>query len=196
MLTGRVFCCALADLTIMASRAKYAAAVIPLFAGALYLVQRYYLRTSRQMRHLDLEAKSPLYTHISETAADVQHIRAFCWQAGFLARGLELLDQLQKPCYYMFCIQRWLTLVLDLCVLAMAVVLVALGLSFSHTTTQSAMGLALVNVISLSEMLSQLIDSWVELETSLGTIARLRTFVGQTPAEGEPSPVRARVSKG
>lgn len=32
----------------------------PFLATLLYIVQRFYLRTSRQLRLLDLEAKSPL----------------------------------------------------------------------------------------------------------------------------------------
>lgn len=32
----------------------------PFLVGVLYLLQRYYLRTSRQLRYLELEAKSPL----------------------------------------------------------------------------------------------------------------------------------------
>ncbi|KAM4066385.1 ABC transporter [Hirsutella rhossiliensis] len=177
---------ALTDITIIASGAKYAAASIPVIGIALCCLQKFYLRTSRQMRHLDLEAKAPLYTQFTETAAGVQHIRAFGWQADVLAESLRLLDRSQKPHYYMFCIQRWLMLVLDMSVLVLAVVLVALALSFHRTTTQSAIGLALVNVVSFSESLSQLIESWMEMETSLGAIARLRSFLVQTPMEKEP----------
>lgn len=32
----------------------------PFLAALLYIVQKFYLRTSRQLRLLDLEAKSPL----------------------------------------------------------------------------------------------------------------------------------------
>ncbi|KJZ71929.1 hypothetical protein HIM_08685 [Hirsutella minnesotensis 3608] len=176
----------LADIGIIASGAKYASAtIIPFFAVTMYYLQRFYLRTSRQIRYLDLEAKSPLYTQFTETAAGLHHIRAFGWVARTLTDSLELLDYSQKPYYYMFCIQRWLELILDLCILVIAVVLV----SFALTTgsSEAAIGLALVNVITLGEALSQLIKSWIDLETSLGAIARLRTFLqpDQTPVEEE-----------
>ena len=32
----------------------------PFLFGAFYIIQKFYLRTSRQLRLLDLEAKSPL----------------------------------------------------------------------------------------------------------------------------------------
>ncbi|POR35874.1 ABC transporter, transmembrane domain, type 1 [Tolypocladium paradoxum] len=179
-------------MAVIASGAKYVAAVIPFFAVALYFLQKYYLRTSRQIRLLDLESKSPLYTQFTETAAGIQHIRAFGWHEEFLAHSLELLDYSQKPYYYMYCVQRWLTLVLDLCVLCIAVTLVAIGLNFTNTTTQGAIGLALISVIGFSEGLSLLINSWTELETSLGAIARLRSFVDETPTEQDPRGEQAR----
>ncbi|KJZ73712.1 hypothetical protein HIM_06830 [Hirsutella minnesotensis 3608] len=173
----------LTDVGIIASGAKSAAIIIPFLAVVLYYLQKFYLRTSRKIRYLDLEAKSPLYTQFIETAAGLQHIRAFGWQSQEIARSLELLDYSQKPYYYMFCIQRWLELILDLCILVIAVVLV----SFALTTgsSQAAIGLALVNIMTLSEALSQLIKSWIDLETSLGAIARLRTFQlpEKTPVE-------------
>ncbi|KJZ73968.1 hypothetical protein HIM_06636 [Hirsutella minnesotensis 3608] len=172
--------CALADLAVIAAGADYAAAIIPVFAFTLYFLQKYYLRTSRQMRHLDLGAIAPLCTQFTETAAGMQHIRAFGWQADILAQSLRLLDRSQKPHYYMFCIQRWLMLVLDLCVLGVAVVLVAFALNFAQTTSKSAIGLALVHVIGFSENLSDLIEAWMEVETSLGALSRLRRFLEKT----------------
>lgn len=183
----------LVDLGVIASGASYAAAVIPLFMGVLYFLQKYYLRTSRQMRLLDLEAKSPLYTQLAETAAGVEHIRAFGWQDKTTANSLKLLDYSQKPYYYMFCIQRWLTLVLDICVAVIAIVLVTLALKLMHTTTQSAIGLALLNIVTFSEALSQLLDSWAELETSLGAIARLKNFMATTPLEPQPKEPRVEL---
>jgi ATP-binding cassette subfamily C (CFTR/MRP) protein 1 len=52
---------------LMCVSAKYFAATLPAVAGIVYLLQKYYLRTSRQIRLLDLEAKSPL---VSLTAID------------------------------------------------------------------------------------------------------------------------------
>jgi ATP-binding cassette, subfamily C (CFTR/MRP), member 1 len=45
---------------VIATSSPYLAVTYPFLAAMLYLVQKFYLRTSRQMRLLDLEAKSPL----------------------------------------------------------------------------------------------------------------------------------------
>jgi hypothetical protein len=45
---------------MVASGTGYFAAVVPVLVAALYCVQKHYLRTSRQMRLLDLEEKAPI----------------------------------------------------------------------------------------------------------------------------------------
>jgi ATP-binding cassette subfamily C (CFTR/MRP) protein 1 len=185
-LTLAVFFDNLVSLGIIVSGADYAAAVIPFLFVAVYLVQHFYLRTSRQMRHLDLEAKSPLYTQFSETAAGVQHIRAFSWRSEILSESFRLLDFSQKPHYYMFCIQRWLTLVLELIVMVIAVVLVTLALNLPHTSSASTIGLAMLNVITFGTGMANVIGTWTRMETSLGAITRLRSFMGETPTEEDP----------
>lgn len=173
----------MAETGLIASGASYVGAAIPVCFIALYFVQKYYLRTSRQIRFLDLENKSPLYTQFTETLAGLSTIRAFGWAGAFLQDNHRRLDTSQKPFYTMFCIQRWLQVVLDLFVAGMALVLVALALNVPGHTTKGAIGLAMVNLIGFNQTLTLVIDQWTRLETSLGAIARLKWFVNNTPSE-------------
>lgn len=173
----------IAGTAIVASGASYAAVIIPLCMLAIWMIQKFYLRTSRQMRHLDLEAKSPLYRLFTETAAGVVTIRAFGWKGNVIQEHMQQLDRSQRPYYMMYCIQRWLNVVLDLLVAAIAIVLVGFALGLSNTATQGSIGLALLNVMEFNTSLSMLINSWTGLETSLGAIARLKHFVAETKAE-------------
>jgi ABC-type multidrug transport system fused ATPase/permease subunit len=45
---------------ILATSSLYVSIAYPFLLALLWLIQKYYLRTSRQLRLLDLEAKSPL----------------------------------------------------------------------------------------------------------------------------------------
>lgn len=174
---------AVTHVAIIAAGATYAAAIAPIVLLFIYFIQFYYLRTSRQMRHLDLEAKAPLYTHFTETASGIHHIRAYKWQAQFIWQALALLDSSQRPYYMMFCIQRWLTLVVDLTVMAVAVIVVTFALFFPSTTSAAAIGLALLNIVTFSDSMAVLVSSWARLETSLGAIARTKWFNSETPVE-------------
>ncbi|OAQ99634.1 hypothetical protein LLEC1_06869 [Akanthomyces lecanii] len=176
---------AIADTAVIASGASYVGVMIPFGLVAVYMIQRYYLRTSRQIRFLDLELKSPLYTQFTETVAGLSTIRAFGWARATKAENYQRLDTSQKPYYMMFCIQRWLQVVLDLFSAGMALVLVIFAVVLPSSTSGGAIGLALVNVISFNFTLSSVIMAWTQLETSLGAIARLKWFKQYTPNENK-----------
>lgn len=96
------------------SGASYIALLAPAFLGCAYAVQFFYLRTSRQVRHLDLEGKTPLYTQFKDIANGLIHIRSFGWASETFDECLELLDSSQTPFYALFCVQRWLSVVMEL----------------------------------------------------------------------------------
>ncbi|KAK3192864.1 hypothetical protein K4F52_001221 [Lecanicillium sp. MT-2017a] len=163
------------DVVIVATTAKYAATIIPFLLIGLYIIQMFYLRTSQQMRQLDLEAKSPLYTQFSEITSGLHHIRSFRWVDSYRRQSYILLDYSQKPFYYMYCIQQWLSLTLDCCSVAISTVLALVAVKYKNSTTQAAIGLGFINMITFS-------------------LARLRNFLKTTPLESGPdldsTPVR------
>ena len=154
-------------------------------ALALYAVQKYYLRTSRQMRHLELEASGPLYTHLLETIEGVATIQAFGWETAFRESGLDRLDNSQRPHYYMLNIQTWLKLVLELMAGSLATILIALAVAVPSGTSAGAIGLAMMNVMMVSWALVNVIEAWTMMETCLGAIERLKSFEKDTPREPE-----------
>lgn len=106
----------------------------------LYFIQAYYLRTSRQVRLLDIEAKAPLYTHSLETIQGISTIRAFRWGPQFQKTSQHLLNESQKPVYMLYCVQQWLTLVLDLVVGVIAVMLIAMVTSLKDKFSAASIG--------------------------------------------------------
>ena len=168
---------------LMCLSAAYFAATIPFVLLVLYVLQAFYLRTSRQVRLMDLEAKSPLYSNFVESLSGLITTRAFGWTEDLKARNLELLDASQKPFYLLYCIQRWLSLVLDLVVAGLSVVLMVLVVKLRGKIDPGFVGLALVNVMGFNTTLTQVIRYWTALETSLGAISRLKSFAASTTSE-------------
>ncbi|PQE04085.1 ABC multidrug transporter protein [Rutstroemia sp. NJR-2017a BVV2] len=162
---------------------KYIAAIVPFICVVLFYVQRFYLRTSRQLRIMDIEAKAPLYSHFIESLNGLATIRAFGWSSNAVRANTQLLDRSQRPYYLLFCIQRWLTLVLDLSVACIAIILMGLTVALKNKISPGLLGIALVNIMEFGQVLSLLISSWTLLETSLGGIARIKSFATYTPCE-------------
>src|SRR3569833_1014131 len=185
--TADGFLICLAQSILIATFSKFVATLIPAALLVLYFLQRFYLRTSRQLRLLDLEANSPLYTHFLETLSGLATFRAFNWQTEWNQHGLELLDRSQRPVYLLYCIQRWLGLVLDCMVAGFAVAVISLATQLDHNAVSSGLGVALVNLLTLSNLLSYLIRAWTDMDTSVGAVQRVRDFTSTTPSE-DPEP--------
>lgn len=174
---------------LMCISARYFAATMPPVLLLMWILQKFYLRTSRQMRLLDLEAKSPLFSQFLESLSGLVTIRAFGWSSRFEEQNLILLDASQKPYYLLFCIQRWLELTLDLTVTGLGVVLMVMIVKLRSEVGAGYVGLAILNVITFSQSLSSIIRNWTMLETSIGAIARIRQFVATTENENRPEEV-------
>lgn len=170
-------------LIILCIVAKYLAISVPVLAIVLYIIQSCYLRTSRQIRLLDIESKAPLYAHFLETIQGLSTIRAFGWQADFESESQRLLNQSQKPVYMLFSIQQWLTLTIDLVVGGIAIILIAIITGWRNMFQAASIGVALNILLTFNQSLAFLIKMWTMTEVSIGSIARVQNFVRDTPAE-------------
>lgn len=171
---------------VILSGASYLACILPAVLLAVFFIQRYYLRTSRQVRHLDIEMKAPLYTYFGETTAGLTHIQAFGWQEENINRGLFRLEESQKPFYVMMAIQQWLGLVLGLVSAFLGTSLIAMALFLKGSSSSTSIGLSFMGLIYLSFSLEITTHAWTNLETSAGSLARVSTFTKKTPQEGKP----------
>ncbi|KAL8859179.1 MAG: hypothetical protein Q9198_010650, partial [Flavoplaca austrocitrina] len=183
--TALILC--VAQLILIGVSSIYAAISFPIFVIALYFIQRYYLRTSRQLRFLDLEAKSPLYSQFTEMMAGLTTIRAFGWQTALETKNRFLLDRSQKPFYLLFSVQRWLQLVLDLLVAAVAVMLIILVVELRGFLSGAYVGVALLNIILFSQHLKLVLQFWTMLEIHIGAVCRVRNFTTTIATEDGPN---------
>ncbi|KAH7206333.1 P-loop containing nucleoside triphosphate hydrolase protein [Fusarium oxysporum] len=177
---------AIAKAGLLASSNPYIAATFPLLGAVYFYLQRGYLRTSRQLRLLDLEEKAPLYTQFLETLSGLATIRAFGWNDAVIQANHTLVDRSQRPFYLLMIVQRWLVLVLDLTTVALALLLVGLAVRLRGEVDVGLTGVSLVQLISLSETVNMLIQFWTSIETSIGAVARIKQFAEETSEENLP----------
>ncbi|KAJ5634865.1 multidrug resistance-associated protein [Penicillium herquei] len=177
-------------LVILCAVSKYLSVVVPPLLAVIYAIQRCYLRTSRQVRLLDIEARSPLFTHFLETIQGAATIRAFGWQPQNQDRGKSLLNDSQRPVYALYCVQQWLSLVLDLTIAAVAVTVVATTTALRDQFSAGSIGVALNMVFTFSQSLNYMIQYWTQTEISIGAVARVERFVQETPSEERDIPTR------
>ncbi|XP_044721310.1 ABC transporter domain-containing protein [Hirsutella rhossiliensis] len=172
-----------ANLLVIAIAAKYLGAALPAVLAVFFVVQKFYLRTARQLRLLDIEAKAPLVSHFLETAAGLAAIRCYGAEADYQRRCMDKLDYSQKPSYLLYCVQRWLNLVLDLIVAGIAVVFITIAIKAKGHIDPGLVGTALVGIINFSVSIKALLENWTNLEMCLGAVSRVRSFALDTKSE-------------
>ncbi|KGO42048.1 ABC transporter, integral membrane type 1 [Penicillium expansum] len=158
---------------------------VPICAMCVYSIQRIYLRTSRQLRFLELESRSLVFTNFLDTASGIVTIRAFGWKEKFENENVRSLDLSQKPFYILLCLQCWLKMIMDCIIAIFAVILIAFTVLYRNTTTGADLGVALNLLIVANTTLLRLVQSWTSLETSLGSIARLKSIQDCVPSEDD-----------
>ncbi|KAJ5887456.1 P-loop containing nucleoside triphosphate hydrolase protein [Penicillium taxi] len=164
----------IASAALIATGSKYMAISVPFLIIAVFLLQHIYLKISRQLRLLELESRSPLYSHLLDTLEGLATIQAFGWETEFRIVNSALLDVTQCTYYTLHCIQRWLTLVLNLIFAAEAVIVVSLAVG------KSSLLLTLLGMLNVT-CSSILIDN-VDLATiSPDRIREKIVTIPQTP---------------
>ncbi|KAL2020583.1 hypothetical protein VTK56DRAFT_8171 [Thermocarpiscus australiensis] len=166
---------------VIATASPYLVITYPLLVALLYGLQKFYLRTSRQIRLLDLEAKSPLYSHFMDTIKGLATFRAFGWIQESIAQNNRLLNTSQRPAYLLAMIQRWLGFTLQLMVAVVAVAVVTLATQLR--ANMALAGASLVTLMTFGENLSNIIRYYTMLETSIGAVTRLKSFSEKVESE-------------
>ncbi|KAK2605549.1 hypothetical protein N8I77_008378 [Diaporthe amygdali] len=169
---------------VIATSSPYVIITYPFVIAILYGVQKFYLRTSRQLRLLDLEAKSPLYTHFLDTIKGVVTLRAFGRTEESISFNNTLLDTSQRPAYLLSMVQRWLAFVLGMVTAVIAVLVVTLATQLRPTTGFT--GASMVSLMTFGRTLANLVQMYTLLETSIGAVGRLKSFNNNTAPEDLP----------
>ncbi|KUJ08206.1 putative ABC transporter [Mollisia scopiformis] len=156
---------------------------LPLLLLVLLIVQKIYLRTSRQLRFLELEARASVFSSFLETISGIETIRTFDWRKEIIEQNVEYVEESQRPEYLLLALQRWLGVVLDLVAAALATAVV--GIAVRGGVEAGSVGVGLGVLLVTNSTLLKLVENWTEMEISLGAVARLKTLEKETGLEGE-----------
>nr|XP_032800562.1 canalicular multispecific organic anion transporter 1-like [Petromyzon marinus] len=153
----------------------FTAIVVPLTILYFFL-QRFYMKTSRQLRRLDAVSRSPIYSHFEETVQGLGVIRAYGHADRFL-RHNESLVQRNQACVYPWVVSnRWLSIRLDV-VGALVVFFASLFAVLARGTVDGAIvGLSISYALNVTQTLNWLVQQTCELETNIVAVERVREY--------------------
>lgn len=169
---------------VVAIGTPFVALAYPVLLVFLSFLSRFYLKTSRQLRLLDLENKSPLYAQFQDAIRGIASIRAFGWVPHYTAQNHALVDDSVRPAYLLQMSQVWLALVLKLVVAAIAVSVTVLATQVITLSGRAGfVGAGLVSLMEMGSMMNACVHSWIHLEMSLGAVKRLKDFGEKSGSE-------------
>ncbi|CRG86131.1 Multidrug resistance-associated protein 6 [Talaromyces islandicus] len=174
----------LAQIIVLCTVEKWLVVSLPACALLVYIVQKAYLRTSRQLRFLELESRAGVFSNFLETVEGLETIRSFGWSRAVIQENILSVNNSQQPEFLLLCLQRWLNIVLDLLTAAVATSVITTAVVFRGHVSGAQVGIALNIMLVANTTLLKLVESWTTLETSLGAMTRVKTLEEMTPFEG------------
>ncbi|KAL1738850.1 ABC transporter type 1, transmembrane domain-containing protein, partial [Schizophyllum fasciatum] len=158
-----------------------AAIVIAFF---YYQVGKVYGQTSRDMRRLDSVTRSPLYSLYGETISGVTILRAFGASTKFMRDMLRCVDTNANPYYWMWGVNRWLSVRFNL--LSSAVVgVTAVVVMLTPRIDAAFAGFALAFANSITGDLLFMVRRFVGLEQSMVALERVKEYSELKPEAPE-----------
>ncbi|KAL8281226.1 hypothetical protein RQP46_006260 [Phenoliferia psychrophenolica] len=96
------------SMIIICAAAPWVTLVVFVVVVVFVAIQRFYTRTSQQLRRLDLGSKTPLYGLLSVNADGIRTVRAFEAQEHFRELNTKFVRASQQPYFLMNVSRRWL----------------------------------------------------------------------------------------
>ncbi|CAH2076394.1 unnamed protein product, partial [Iphiclides podalirius] len=158
-----------------------------------YHLQRRYRVTSRQLKRLQSVALSPIYVHFNDTLEGLTTIRALDAGGRWAERGDELVEVWQRAALCGAAAAQWLALRLQAAAGAAvaAAALLAVLQRALHAADPGLVGLAISYALSMTSMLSNVLNAFTETEREMIAVERVGEYITQVEGEkldGDPPP--------
>ncbi|NXO28683.1 MRP3 protein, partial [Cisticola juncidis] len=197
MFLGTFFTSLSTMIVIIASTPLFAVVIVPL-AILYFLVQRFYVATSRQLKRLESVSRSPIYSHFSETLSGASVIRAYRKVNAFVDTSDLRVDENQKSYYPGIVSNRWLGIRVEFvgnCVVLFAALFAVIGRS---SLNAGLVGLSVSYALQVTMSLNWMVRMTSELETNIVAVERIKEYSeteteapwiieGKSPPENWPS---------
>lgn len=162
----------------------FAILIIPL-ALMYYWIQRYYLRTSRELKRLDSVSRSPIYAHFQESLGGVSTIRAYRQEKRFQLENEWRVDANLRAYFPSISANRWLAVRLEF--LGAIVILAAAGFSIISVANHSGLsagkvGLSMSYALQITSALNWIVRQTVDVETNIVAVERVLEYA-RLPSE-------------
>jgi ABC-type multidrug transport system fused ATPase/permease subunit len=157
------------------------------FISILYfLIGKFYINSSRDLKRLESLQRSPLYQQFGETLTGMTTIRAYGDERRFVRENYAKINTHNRPFIYLWAANRWLAFRVDVVgamVAFFAGVFVVLSVG---TIDPGAAGLAMTYAVSFTENVLWFVRLYASNEQNMNSVERIKEYLD---VEQEAKPV-------
>ncbi|KAF9284960.1 hypothetical protein BGZ68_004271 [Mortierella alpina] len=158
---------------------------IPFILSAFAALRYLYMKSSRQVKRIDSQSRSPVYSHLTETLDGLVSVRAFRRSGQFMDEHIKTQEDNGRAFFTYLAMARWLGYRLDV-VTAMFLGITAIACVAARDTQQAAKaGLALSSVIGVCGQLQWAVRMSVEAAILMVSVERMMEYSRVKPEESD-----------
>lgn len=159
--------------------------VMVLIIAVYFIIQQFYIKSSRQLKRITSTKLSPIYSHFSEAVSGASVIRAFRKESFYIEQNQGLIDDFTNSFLYSSFCNRWITVCLEL--LGNIIVLSAglFAVMERESLDPGIVGLSLSCALQISSVLNSLIRQACTLETLMVSVERIQEYIDTLQHEFE-----------
>ncbi|GFO41988.1 multidrug resistance-associated protein 4 [Plakobranchus ocellatus] len=158
-------------------------AIVPLLLLIVF-IRIYALQTLRQVKRLEAKARSPVYSHVSDTILGLETIRALGQQNAFLSQFDALQDKHTSALFLYLSSYRWMSLRSLAVVNFYLNIIIFLSLGLKDSLDGNLLALSLIYCIAMGEPFEFYMRVSADLETYMTSVERV---LGYCSLEQEPA---------
>ncbi|PVD27625.1 hypothetical protein C0Q70_12791 [Pomacea canaliculata] len=140
-----------------------------------FLIQSFYIPTSRQLKRMESVTHSPIYVHFSETISGGATIRAYRAVDRFIEEIKRRVDRNQSLYFTSLSAHRWMTMNLEI-----ITNLIIFGAAICSIVTPGigggTLGFSVTNAMQMSEYLGWIVRMISDLITSMVSVERVKEY--------------------
>ncbi|KAL3115762.1 hypothetical protein niasHT_007767 [Heterodera trifolii] len=163
---------------------------------AYFFLQRYYRRTTVELRRIAALSLSPLYSHLAETVSGLVSIRAFRITHRFSSLMCHRLEGNVRALFSQLACYQWLavrTQMLGVAIVSVVAFASVFDVHFFHLADPGLIGLSITYALSFTALFNGALNTFVETEKELVSVERICDYLANVPeeidekkAEGQP----------
>ncbi|KAI0564144.1 ABC transporter [Gracilaria domingensis] len=148
-----------------------------------FALQRFFNRTSLELKRMDSISKSPIYAHFSETLGGLSTIRAYNKQDQAKSENMRMIDVNQRAYFSWIAANRWFSLYLEMAGTLLIFATALFSVFAPSDIFAGNIGLSLSYALQVTGILGFTVRSITELEGQMSSVERARFYSEELPQE-------------